>query len=388
MAFEDWVAEPLAITGIVMWVCTSLLGWILTFSGWSWDPDGWWALLLADDNMQLLWFIGPNCMVYSATQHLTKLEAVTGIIVIILIERLVVMLCLLSGFKKGRTTWQKDTFGGQSPEECAQNVADMECKNTYLQEMLDNSVIAKEDDDMIAYCIEPKSVYEDFACPPQQYILRFLGQMMLLSMLVYNIAYEPSSEAPPDPDEPFELIAGVKRADFFFWSSVIVQLMVVTQVGTSFDERCVWWLYMLSTKLNNVVLDRDPSGPDTEALGIRLRSTAFTVFPRFFFSFVVNGCCMDFIFLILPLLLMGAETPIDYVKDTFAVAYIVTLDNIDDERKYYFRKPAQLACWWGGYQQGAEQLAGTGARAPTSTQVVPQGAQADDEPAPTVVAEA
>merc|ERR1719410_1178162 len=262
------------------------------------------------------------------------------------------MIFMLCGFRKARVTWQTEQFGEKSLEESAQIVDSMDGKNAYLQEMLDNGVVAKQDG---AYYIEPKNVYEDFACPTQQYLLRFLGQLMLMWMVVYNIAYEPSSEPPLD-DEPFELIAGVRRADFFFWSAVIVQLMAVTQVSTSFDERCFWWLYMLSTKLSSIVLDRDPD-TDTQAIGIRLWSTGFTAYPRFFFSFVINGCCMDFIFLIIPFLLMEAASPLDYVKDTFAVAYIVTLDNIDDERKYYFRKPAQLACWWGGHQQEAQQTA-------------------------------
>jgi len=335
-----------------LWVTQALLNSILTCSGFGFDPDSCWAVLFASDNMRLLWFIGPNCMLYCAAQHLTKLEAVAGVVIIIGIDRLVMMLYVLCGFRTARLNWQKEQFGDKSPEECAQIVDSMDCKNAYLQELLDNEVVAKKDN---AYCIEPKSVYEDFACPPQRYILRFLGQCMLMWMLVYNIAYEPPSEPALDEEEPFELIAGVKRADFFFWSAVIVQLMAVTQVSTSFDERCFWWLYMLSTKLSSIVLDRDPD-TDTQAIGIRLWSTGFTALPRFLFSFVVNGCCMDFIFLIIPFLLMEAASPIDYVKDTFAVAYIVTLDNIDDERKYYFRKPAQLACWWGGSQQEVQQI--------------------------------
>jgi len=85
---------------------------------------------------------------------------------------------------------------------------------------------------------------------------------------------------------------------------------------------------------------------------------------------------MDFIFLILPLLLMEAASPIDYVKDTFAVAYIVTLDNIDDERKYYFRRPAELACWWGGYQPEAAQ---PNAHQPTPIQEALQCEKAGDD---------
>merc|ERR1712080_640832 len=49
-------------------------------------------------------------------------------------------------------------------------------------------------------------------------------------------------------DEADAETAGMNRTKFFFACSVVVQLMAVTQVSTSFWHRWDWWLYMFSSR--------------------------------------------------------------------------------------------------------------------------------------------
>merc|ERR1712224_820707 len=131
--------------------------------------------------------------------------------------------------------------------------------------------------------------------------------------------------------------------------SIVVQLMAVTQVSTSFWERWSWWMFMLNsrsemcTEFHRCMIYSSGS-PEEGALDKksveydrkgRIKVCLSTVFPRFLMSFIVNAICMELIFAYTPLVLMSAGSAMDFAKDTFAIAFNVTLDDLSEPRRLY-----------------------------------------------------
>merc|ERR1712039_959941 len=149
-------------------------------------------------------------------------------------------------------------------------------------------------------------------------------------------------------------IIGIDRTKVFFACSVVVQLMAVSQVSTPFFHRWGWWMFMLyskgemCTELHRSVhiTSGTPEEGVTDEKHVeydrkgRVTISWLTVLPRFMASFIVNAICMDLIFLYTPLVLMRAGSAMDFAKDTFAIAFIVTLDDLAEPRQLYITNPA------------------------------------------------
>lgn len=155
-------------------------------------------------------------------------------------------------------------------------------------------------------------------------ILRFIAMAILMIFLV--IALWRSAAAWP---------AG-QCNDIPWWATLLMQLAGDQQMGTRFDDVAKLWAHILradylvpkhpghgiySTKQEdfNALLDEKLCGPLVRKI-------------RCFLALVVNGVFFAVILYTLPLLLMTSETPLDFVKDAFAVVFIVTLDDVSNPK--------------------------------------------------------
>lgn len=105
-------------------------------------------------------------------------------------------------------------------------------------------------------------------------------------------------------------------------------------MGTKFEAMAKLWAHILKAdylKPKHPGVGIGDSEEVQDAYNQRLDDKMHGSFVRAFrcfLSFIVNCLFYDIILYTLPLLLMTSETMLDFVKDAFAVVFIVTLDDV------------------------------------------------------------
>merc|ERR1712113_475357 len=103
----------------------------------------------------------------------------------------------------------------------------------------------------------------------------------------------------------------------------IQYLAEYTQMGQDFSSSIPYWAFLFSRYVNGTsnifwVGEKHPKRGDFAHL-----------FGRCMLDFIVNGYFFTFILVSLPLQLNDAETGLDFVKDVFAVIFVISLDDIN-----------------------------------------------------------
>ncbi|CAK0813616.1 unnamed protein product [Prorocentrum cordatum] len=286
---------------------------------------------LVSSSLEVLWFMMVDLGIYAATYTMTPLQVILYLTVWVCVTS-AMDLCMTIYVERSHFTF--DNSGDNN-------------EGSWLNLMVELDNVTK-DNDLGEYSVEALNVYEDMSSNIPEYGMRFLGQAMLMVMVVISLA-----EGSEVADDAESKILGFDRTVLFFACSVVVQLMAVTQVSKSFYERWGWWMCMLNTSAEmcteshrSVISER--GNPEEGALDTkrveydrngRINIGWATVLPRFIMSFVINAVCIDLVFAYTPLVLMSSGSAMDFAKDTFAIAFIVTLDDLPEPRKLYVAEP-------------------------------------------------
>lgn len=116
----------------------------------------------------------------------------------------------------------------------------------------------------------------------------------------------------------------LNRSAYLFWTAAVpMQIIARTQMGRSFCAEMFFWNTMLHAKEGRMI----KCGDDENATYIEINYAQLVL--RAVVSFICNNLGLMLIAYTLPLFMMSSATPIDFVKDCFAVVFITTLDDCD-----------------------------------------------------------
>jgi len=162
-------------------------------------------------------------------------------------------------------------------------------------------------------------------------MIRFMAMFFLMTFLI--IALWRSGTNWPE---------GVCK-DVPWWATLLMQLAGDQQMGTGFKPVAKLWAHILRADYvmpyhPGVGLDEVHQEDYNEMLDHKLCGPLVRSI-RCFLAIITNGVFFDVVLYTLPLLLMTAETSLDFVKDSFAVVFIVTLDDIGEPKENVIHCP-------------------------------------------------
>jgi len=113
-----------------------------------------------------------------------------------------------------------------------------------------------------------------------------------------------------------------------FWiSSILIQFMTKDQMSQDFQVEAEFWDYCK----NELNPDKMSLEKDSKSFGLPRRTELWL---RFLFAKVSHSVYLQIVIYTLPLQLMGSRTGLDFVKDTFAIVFIPSLDFYSEAKTY------------------------------------------------------
>jgi len=149
---------------------------------------------------------------------------------------------------------------------------------------------------------EVKNIFQDLSMPMVKVVLTFGGQTSLMGFLVYHF------------------VTNLKWLDEYilFWCvGVIIVEAGRTSIGVPFTEEHKFWSWAFAHRENGFIRDKE----------ILLEPQKSELLARFLMSAVSNDVYHYATIVALPFFVMTAETGIDFIKDVFAITFVINMDN-------------------------------------------------------------
>jgi len=166
---------------------------------------------------------------------------------------------------------------------------------------------------------EVSNLYEDLATPFLQVLILFVGQVSLFILVVYHT---------------FVNLKSLDNLNYGFWviSFVAVQMSGFFGRGSDSQIGKTWDLerFQELVNINSLVEYKAPKAAWHTIPMWRMRLRQFT-------GFTVNTFIRDVIAYLTPILLIQSDNAMDLVQNCFAVAYITTLDDMENPREILVR---------------------------------------------------
>lgn len=145
--------------------------------------------------------------------------------------------------------------------------------------------------------IEAKCTYQDINKPFEQCLFKFGLQVMLLIFYTRSLL-------------SIDSVATITNQQLiFFLCGIPIAVIGIEEASNFFNNQyAFWWL-----------LAKHPKGHERTNWQIRA-----------FLSWVVNEVMQMFVFMTLPLVLMSADSELEFVKDATAVLFITALDDLSE----------------------------------------------------------
>jgi len=163
--------------------------------------------------------------------------------------------------------------------------------------------------------IEVRGIYQDIGTSSARYLVVFGAETMLMAYYMHSLVFV----LPVDP----------KSATMhWLWASALpIQFLVRQTLSFDFGAEKDFWEYAL-TKLDASCMklerhDRQRACPSRRECWVRCC-----------LSLISHHVYLNIIFWTLPLQLMVSQTGMDFVKDTFAIVFIPSLDLYDEVKRY------------------------------------------------------
>ena len=150
---------------------------------------------------------------------------------------------------------------------------------------------------------EVKNIFQDLSMPMVKVILTFGGQTALMGFLLYHF------------------VTKLKWLDeyLFFWCvGVVITQAGRESIGVPFTEEHKFWLWAYAYHENGFIRDK----------GRPLEPQMPELLARFLMSVVSNDVYHYATIVALPFFVMTAETGIDFIKDVFAITFVINIDNL------------------------------------------------------------
>jgi hypothetical protein len=149
----------------------------------------------------------------------------------------------------------------------------------------------------------------------------FAGQCLLLVTYSFSIH-----------DDLYTTLCTGKWSWFMIFASIIVQFLMMTQLGKSFVLELEDWAILFLRKgwVKRDIEEEECPDTNADAPDITGSGDAY-VRLRCLMSFAVNSVLWTFVLCTVPLVLIGSDDGMDFVKDCLAMAYITMLDDVDDD---------------------------------------------------------
>jgi len=165
-------------------------------------------------------------------------------------------------------------------------------------------------------------------------VFRFSAQVLLAGLYVFSMwskSLHPE-EVTIESWFSFELT----NCKIPWWTCILLQISADTQMSASFGSHATLWAYILRAQYRKrsphpVEVDKSVHEIYDQMYDDQEQDSIKRLF-RCIFAFITHGLVFDIIVYTMPLLLIQSDLYIDFVKDSFAVTFIVTLDLIESSK--------------------------------------------------------
>jgi len=172
--------------------------------------------------------------------------------------------------------------------------------------------------------IEATNIYQDFTKPWARVVIVFGAQTMLVFYFFMGLLHR---EGPMH----------VKENTYMFWfSSMPIQFIAASQMGKLFFVEVPFWKYVIQNTQRISTVSTSHGSTTITAVYPSLPE----LWLRCVFSMFANNIYYMIIIYGLPMQLMCADNGMDFVKDTFAIAYVATLDDLPETSIMHIIAPA------------------------------------------------
>jgi len=181
--------------------------------------------------------------------------------------------------------------------------------------------IAIDVNPILSFRVETR--YADYATHWIEVFIIFIAQSMLTAFVCSALIAHP--------------LQVITNQDLVYWGcSLPVQFMAQRQMGKSFKAEGPMWkvLFRVEEQVHRM------RNPKLKTL-VNYRQTSnipqphrMTIVYRCLLSLIANNFYYNFLLYALPLTLMSVTSHLDFVRDTFAIVYIATLDDLSEPREY------------------------------------------------------